>query len=183
MISLTKKSILLIYVFVLLIQVFFLLFFNTNQNIGYESNKALEEYKIENPGVVEKIKESNNENTKDEILLEVAKKIFIEKSKRPFKDKKSREYVYSLNEDEKRSLLNELNLEIEKLKRESPESYKIIELKYEISIIRKGYNLINFFMEKILKFDSYEFLKNQTNYFFLILSTIIFLIIIGLKIK
>ncbi len=110
-----------------------------------------------------------------ELITEIAKKIYIEEANRRLIDSKIRDYMFSLNSEDRKNLIQEEYLKIKTLKISSPNSYKIIELEHEIEIMKKGYNPINFIMEKVLNLNSYEFLKNQMNYFFLFLTTILFL--------
>ena len=53
---------------------------------------------------------------------------------------------------------------------------------YEVKeVIRKGYNPIQFIMERVFCLKSLNFLINQTNYFFIILSFFLFMVLILFK--
>jgi hypothetical protein len=52
-----------------------------------------------------------------------------------------------------------------------------------MEVVKKGYSPIQFFMEKILGLRSLDFLENQKNYFYMIITTILFLIVLGLKLS
>lgn len=171
-----KKNLIIIFVILILTQIVFLILSENQNSIGYESKKAFEEFEKEHPGVIERIQNSSDKKTQDELVTEIAKRIFIEEANRRLKDSKIRNFMSTLDNKDKELLIQEPFIEMSKLKETNPNSYKIIESEHEIEIMKNGYNPITFIMEKVLNLNSYDFLKNQNNYFFILITIILFLV-------
>lgn len=178
--NISVKKLVIIFVSFIFVQFVIIIFTDKVKSVGYESGKAFEEFEKENPGVINKVRNSTDEKLKDELTTELAKKIYLEELLRLQKDYNVREYIAS-NIDSKNDILNSIEKEIEQIKSKNPDSYKLIELEHSIKIIKTGYNPITYTMEKIFGFNSLDFLIYQKNYFFMILTSILFLILIMVK--
>lgn len=179
--KITIKQLCLIFLTLLLVQFIVLGLSKENKLIGYETKKVIEEFKKENPGVMEKILISSNSKLENELNLEIAKKVFLEECLRIMLDYRIRNAISSSDDKMKEYIILEKEIEINKIKETDLNSYKIIELEHEIKVIKNGYNFISFIMEKILKMDSIKILKNQSNYFYVIITMLVFVILIGYK--
>lgn len=178
--KITLKKITFCFLIILFCQIIVLsLSHNNDKEYGFESKKAFQEFYSEFPEIIEEFQ--NEGKNEEKVTTELAKRIKTERGLRLIKDKQIRNFTWNLSEIEKDDLQKELNNEVKEIKRTSPDSYRILELKYESKVIKEGYTLISFTMEKILKLDSYEILKNQIHYFFIILTTLIFFVFTVLK--
>ena len=171
-----KKNLIISFTILILIQIVFLALSENQSSIGYESKKAFEEFEKENPGSTQRIQNSSDKKTEDELITEIAKRMYIEEANRRLIDSQIRTFMSTLKNIDKEALIQQQYLKLNKLKDSNPNSYKIIESEHEIEIMKNGYNPINFIMEKVLNLNSYEFLKKQNNYFFIFLTIILFLV-------
>ena len=111
-----KKNLTIIFVILVLIQLVFLILSENQKSIGYESRKAFEEFENENPGVINKVRNSSDKKLEDNLIEEIAKRIFIEESKRRLKDSKIRDFISTLDANVKELLIQEQIIEMNKLK-------------------------------------------------------------------
>lgn len=153
------KNISIIFIIIILIQ--FLILVIRNDSDDYEIERACQEIKYE----------LHNSNKS---IIEKAKLIAIQENLNILRANKIRNFVYNLDDYEKNRLIQKISDSINYYYQHNP--YKIPELKNQIEDIEKGYGIISFTMERILNLNSLEFLKNQKNYFFIILTITIYLI-------
>ena len=172
-----KKNLIIVFTILILCQIFLLAISNNKSPIGYEYAKVSEEFEKENPGVTQKTQNSSDKEQEEKLITEMAKRMYVEESLRRLKDSKIRNFISSVNSEEKELLIQNESTKLNILKDSEPNSYKIIELEHEIEIMKKGYNPINFIMEKVLNLNSHEFLKNQKNYFFMFLTIFLLLLL------
>jgi hypothetical protein len=187
--KITVKNIIIVYIILMLVQFVILINSDNVYAVGYESNKGEEIAVKQNPELYEKLRNSydRKSNTYDkkieeEFIAKVAERTFVEELKRMQIDCNLRKNI-----DEDKEIINGLvqfyKDTIHKIKSENPNSYKILEFEHQIEVVRKGYSPVQFIMEKILGLRSLDFLENQKNYFYMIFTTILFLIVIGLKLS
>lgn len=141
-----------------------------SENLNFISDKVMNQLKSE-----------NNEDLEEKMAEKFAKKVYIEEAFRRLIDSKIRKSTFALNDDEKTFLVNHLNAKKAKQENENPNSFLVKEIEYEIDVVNKGYNPINFTMEYLLNLNTNEFLKNQTKYFFIFLISLVFIITLFLK--
>ena len=168
--KISYKIIIVIYIILLFFGFLTLLKNPKSENLNFISDKVMSQLKSE-----------NNEDSEEKMAEKFAKKVYIEEAFRRLVDSKIRKSTFGLNEEEKTFLVNNLNAKKAKQENENPNSYLVKEIEYEIDVVNKGYNPINFTMEYLLNLKTNEFLKNQTKYFFIILISLIFIITLFLK--
>ncbi|WP_060873884.1 hypothetical protein [Myroides odoratus] len=151
---------------------------NHPKSIGYEYQKIREEFENDNPGVIS----SFGENLPDDIKIDLAKKIYIEKKIKRKSDSQLRLYISTLNKADKEKLLLNLYGEVSTISEHDSESYKLILLKHDIDVIKAGYNPVNFLMEKVLKLNSPFYLQYQTNIFLIIITILLFICVLVMKV-
>lgn len=114
------------------------------------------------------------------MILKVAEQIYVEKLNRMQMDCRLREVS---NKDQKN--INELvqffKDTINQMKTVKPDSYEILEFQHQMDVVKKGYSPVQYLMEKILGLRTLEFLINQKNYFYIIITTILFFILLGIN--
>jgi hypothetical protein len=183
------KNIIIVYVVLIIIQFTILAFSKNVVSVGYEVKKGEEVAIKQNPELYDRLRNSYDRNSnyydkkiEEEFITKVAERIFVEELKRMQMDCNLRKNV---GEDIEiiNGLIQFYKDTINQIKSENPNSYKILEFEHQIEVVKKGYSPIQFFMEKILGLRSLDFLENQKNYFYMIITSILFFIVVGLKLS
>jgi hypothetical protein len=185
--KITFKNIIAIYIVLIIIQFLILAFSKNVDSVGFEVKKGKEVAIIRNPELYEKYRNSYKKNTnsynkklEEELILKVAEQIYVEKLNRMQMDCRLREVS---NKDQKN--INELvqffKDTINQMKTVKPDSYEILEFQHQMDVVKKGYSPVQYLMEKILGLRTLEFLINQKNYFYIIITTILFFILLGIN--
>lgn len=151
------KKISFIFGGILIIQFLILLFSNSNE---YELKKASEELKYD-------------ENYINKSIDEKAEMLYKKELINMIRASRIREFTYNLNDTDKISLIESFKDSLEIQKSSNPKI--AIELKNNIEIMENGYNPISFTMEKILGLNSLVFLEHQKNYFYILITVIIYI--------
>ena len=183
------KNVIIAYVVLIIIQFIILVFSKNDVSVGYEVKKGEEVAIKQNPELYERLRKSYDSKSnsydkkiEEEFITKVAERIFVEELNRMQMDCNLRK-----NMGEDKEIINGLvqfyKDTINQIKSENPNSYKILEYEHQMEVVKKGYSPIQFFMEKILGLRSLDFLENQKNYFYMIITTILFLIVLGLKLS
>ncbi len=183
------KNVIIAYVVLIIIQFIILAFSKNVVSVGYEVKKGEEVAIKQNPELYERLRNSYDSKSnsydkkiEEEFITKVAERIFVEELNRMQMDCNLRK-----NMGEDKEIINGLvqfyKDTINQIKSENPNSYKILEYEHQMEVVKKGYSPIQFFMEKILGLRSLDFLENQKNYFYMIITTILFLIVLGLKLS
>ena len=183
------KNVIIAYVVLIIIQFIILAFIKNVVSVGYEVKKGEEVAIKQNPELYERLRNSYDSKSnsydkkiEEEFITKVAERIFVEELNRMQMDCNLRK-----NMGEDKEIINGLvqfyKDTINQIKSENPNSYKILEYEHQMEVVKKGYSPIQFFMEKILGLRSLDFLENQKNYFYMIITTILFLIVLGLKLS
>jgi len=169
------KLVTIFYIGLMIFQFCYMKFTVKNIAVGFESSKGLYLFEQNNPELIQIYKNSKNEIEKREIEIKLAKAIRMEELKRLVIDCELRNFVFN-DEDKKSTAISANNKMIDNLIKSNPNSYEILELQHENNVFQEGYDHITFVMEKIFKLTSLEFLLNQINYYFMIITTIMYLI-------
>ena len=184
--KITFKNIIAIYIVLIIIQFVILAFSKNVGSVGFEIKKGEEVAIIQNPELYVKYRNSYDKNSdsynkklEEEFIEKVAERIYVTELNRMQIDCRLREVS---NEDEKKiELVKFFKDTINQIKTIKPDSYEILEFQHQMEVVKNGYSPIQFFMERILGLRSLEFLINQKNYFYMIITTFLFLIGLGLN--
>ena len=118
---------------------------------------------------LKKTKTNFNDN---EIELK-RKEIYVENAKENLIGYQLRKFFFNLNDFDKELLIKEYNSELKENDNSGLNIKNQIKLKIENA--KQGYNFISFIMEYILRFDSTKQLLFQNNYFYLVLTFMMFI--------
>lgn len=169
------KLVSLFYIGLMIFQFGYMKFAVKDISVGFESSKGLSLFEKTNPELIQKYKNSNNNFEKKEIEVQLAKAIRMEEFNRLRIDCELRNLVFN-DEEKKLIAISANNKLISHLLKTNPDTYEILELKHRNKVIEEGYNHITLVMEKILKLTSLDYLLYQSNYYYMLITTIVYLL-------